>query len=99
MQIHLAVHECALREFARFGQARTARDQRAQDLTHDDRRAVHLQFEHILAGIAVRLRRKDRDAAIDRFAALVENRYIVGVARVQARQGTMRCAIGKVAVR
>jgi hypothetical protein len=60
MQIQLAVEKGAPRELARFGQPRATGEQRADDLARDDRRAVDLQFQNCLPGIAVRRRERDR---------------------------------------
>ena len=56
----------AARELAGRGEPRAARQQRAYHLACDDRRAMELQLEHLLARVAVRSRETNDDRTLPR---------------------------------
>ncbi|MPM33493.1 hypothetical protein SDC9_80069 [bioreactor metagenome] len=88
-QIDLVVEKRPLRELPRLRQpqlrrrrARQLHAARYQQLQHH-RPAMRLQLQHILAGIAVRPRKEQRQPPINRLPVPVRDRQIVRLARVQ----------------
>ncbi len=55
------------------------------DLAGDDRRTVQMQLEHLLAGVALRRRKRDGEPFVYSLAALVNNRCARGVPGLQRR--------------
>ena len=62
-------------------------DAALQHELQDDRATVALQFEHVFAGVRMRRREVERDAAVERAAAGVEKRHIARVTRRERLAG------------
>jgi hypothetical protein len=62
---------------------------------HHDRPAVRLQLEHVLAGVGMRRRKVDRQAAVDRRALPVEEGHEGRVARLEARPQSAVASAGE----
>ena len=65
----------------------TGVDAALQNQLQHDRAAVALQFEHVLAGVGMRRRKVQRDAAVERVAGRIEERHVARVTRRQRLAG------------
>ena len=86
VEVHLAVEERAPRELARLREPRAAGQERAHDLARTDGRTVDVQLEHLLAGVAARSGKRNREAPVDGVAALVHDGRVRRDARAQGRR-------------
>ncbi|NYH17813.1 hypothetical protein GGD41_005041 [Paraburkholderia bryophila] len=90
-QVELVVEESAAREFARLRETQAERaaglDAALQHELQHDRTAVALQFDHVFAGVRMRRRKVERDAAVEHVAAAVEERHVARVTRCKRLTG------------
>ena len=80
-EVELAVEEGTAGEFARLGQAGAELQATLEQHLHDDRSAMTLQLDHVLAGEGGRRGEVEEDALIDRPLVLVEEASEVRGAR------------------
>ena len=71
-EVELVVEKGAARELAGLREPRAELERAAQQHREDERAAVALELEHVLAGVGMRRGEVERDAVVDRRAVRVE---------------------------